>query len=115
MKHKTLSLVLATLFAATTGVAVAVDPPGGAPGGTPGGAPGGDMPGAMPGGPGGANGAGGGAFEKLDKNKDGIVSKDEAKGDSGVKKNFSKWDTNKDGKLSKAEYEAGQAGGTPPG
>lgn len=106
MKQKALSIVLATLFAAASGVAIAADPPG-AP--KPGGAPGdmGGMPGAAPG------GAGGGAFEKLDKNKDGIVSKDEAKGDSGVKKNFSKWDTNKDGKLSKAEYEAGQAGGAP--
>ncbi len=109
MKHKALSVVIATLFAAATGAVYAVDPPGSKPGDAPGGMPGGTMP-APGGAPGGANG---GAFEKLDKNKDGIVSKDEAKGDSGVKKNFSKWDTNKDGKLSKAEYEAGQAGGAP--
>jgi len=103
MKQKALSIVLATLFAAASGVAIAADPPGAPKPGDMGG-----MPGAAPGGAG-----GNGAFEKLDKNKDGIVSKDEAKGDSGVKKNFSKWDTNKDGKLSKAEYEAGQAGGAP--
>src|SRR3954466_14087663 len=46
-------------------------------------------------------------FRKLDKNKDGSISKDEAKG-SEHEKDFSKYDKNNDGKLSKEEFSAAE-------
>jgi len=48
-------------------------------------------------------------FAKLDKNKDGYISKSEAKGDPELSKNFSKWDLNNDGKINRAEYLAAMA------
>jgi hypothetical protein len=48
-------------------------------------------------------------FAKLDKNKDGYISKLEAKGESELSKNFDKWDLNNDGKLNRAEYLAAMA------
>lgn len=44
-------------------------------------------------------------FKSLDKNKDGSISKDEAKG-TPHEKDFAKLDKNKDGKLSRAEHAA---------
>lgn len=51
-------------------------------------------------------------FEQIDKNKDGALSKSEAKQAPGL--DFSKADVNRDGKLSRAEYEtaAMSTGGT---
>jgi Ca2+-binding EF-hand superfamily protein len=48
-------------------------------------------------------------FAKLDKNKDGYISKLEAKGDVELSKNFDKWDLNNDGKINRAEYLAAMA------
>ena len=48
-------------------------------------------------------------FAKLDKNKDGYISKLEAKGESELSKNFDKWDLNNDGKINRAEYLAAMA------
>lgn len=45
-------------------------------------------------------------FNKLDKNKDGMLSKAEARKDKTIWKNFKKIDTDKDGKISQSEYEA---------
>ncbi len=43
-------------------------------------------------------------FTRLDKNKDGKVSKDEIPADSPMLKHFSMLDTDKDGSLSQAEF-----------
>lgn len=48
-------------------------------------------------------------FAKLDKNKDGYISKAEAKREHELSKNFSKWDMNNDGKINRAEYLAAMA------
>lgn len=43
-------------------------------------------------------------FSALDKNKDGYISKSEAKGNPALYKNFKQADKNGDGKLSRMEY-----------
>jgi len=43
-------------------------------------------------------------FHALDKDKDGSISKTEARGNPELAKNFEKHDSNHDGKLSRAEY-----------
>ena len=48
-------------------------------------------------------------FAKLDKNKDGYISKAEAKAEPELSKNFDKWDLNNDGKINRAEYLAAMA------
>lgn len=48
-------------------------------------------------------------FAKLDKNKDGYISKAEAAGESTLRKDFAKWDMNNDGKINRAEYLAAMA------
>ena len=48
-------------------------------------------------------------FAKLDKNKDGYISKAEAVGDAKLSKDFAKFDLNNDGKLNRAEYLAASA------
>ena len=48
-------------------------------------------------------------FAKLDKNKDGYISKAEAKGEHTLSGNFAKWDMNNDGKINRAEYLAAMA------
>ena len=48
-------------------------------------------------------------FAKLDKNKDGYISKAEAAGEKTLSKNFGKWDMNNDGKINRAEYLAAMA------
>jgi Ca2+-binding EF-hand superfamily protein len=48
-------------------------------------------------------------FAKLDKNKDGYISKAEATGEPELAKNFDKWDLNNDGKINRAEYLAAMA------
>src|SRR5437879_5141105 len=48
-------------------------------------------------------------FAKLDKNKDGYISKDEAMADPKLAKDFAKFDLNNDGKLNRAEYLAAAA------
>src|ERR1041384_177096 len=48
-------------------------------------------------------------FAKLDKNKDGYISKAESMGDARLAKDFAKFDLNNDGKLNRAEYLAAAA------
>jgi hypothetical protein len=48
-------------------------------------------------------------FAKLDKNKDGYISKAEAMADPKLSKDFAKFDLNNDGKLNRAEYLAAAA------
>ena len=48
-------------------------------------------------------------FAKLDKNKDGYISKAEAKGNAELAKNFGKWDMNNDGRVNRGEYLAAMA------
>ncbi len=48
-------------------------------------------------------------FTKLDKDKDSMVSKDEAKKNKELAKQFDSLDTNKDGKLDQAEFSAFEA------
>ena len=48
-------------------------------------------------------------FAKLDKNKDGYISKAEAAADPKLAKDFAKFDLNNDGKLNRAEYLAAAA------
>lgn len=48
-------------------------------------------------------------FAKLDKNKDGYISKAEGKGQAELSANFDKWDMNNDGKINRAEYLAAMA------
>ena len=43
-------------------------------------------------------------FNNLDKNKDGYISKREARGNPTLSKNFKQADRNGDGKLSRSEY-----------
>lgn len=47
------------------------------------------------------------SFEQIDSNKDGMLSKSEAK--KAAKVDFDKADVNRDGKLSRTEYEAAAA------
>ena len=47
-----------------------------------------------------------GKFHKLDANKDGMLSKDEVKGNAMLEKNFDAMDTDKDGQLSAQEQKA---------
>jgi hypothetical protein len=49
-------------------------------------------------------------LQKLDTDKDGYISKQEALGSPGVERNFAAWDKDKDGKLSRSEVETGLAG-----
>ena len=48
-------------------------------------------------------------FAKLDKDKDGYISKTEGKGNAELTANFDKWDMNNDGKINRAEYLAAMA------
>jgi hypothetical protein len=45
-------------------------------------------------------------FDRLDRNRDGFVSRDEAKDASELDTRFSELDTDNDGKLSREEYNA---------
>ena len=48
-------------------------------------------------------------FAKLDKDKDGYITKTEAAADPALSKDFAKWDLNNDGKLNRAEYLGARA------
>ena len=45
-------------------------------------------------------------FDHLDRNRDGFISRDEAKDAPELQTRFSELDTNNDGKLSREEYDA---------
>ena len=45
-------------------------------------------------------------FDMLDRNRDGYISRDEAKDADELQTRFSELDTNNDGKLSREEYDA---------
>lgn len=45
-------------------------------------------------------------FNKLDKNHDGYISKDESKADQDLSMNWSSADKNKDGKVEESEFSA---------
>jgi Ca2+-binding EF-hand superfamily protein len=51
-------------------------------------------------------------YSKLDANGDGVISKDEAKGDANLSAQFSTLDTDHDGKLSSAELAKAKAKGS---
>ncbi|HSQ03794.1 MAG TPA: hypothetical protein VLN59_07155, partial [Burkholderiales bacterium] len=51
-----------------------------------------------------------GAFDKLDKNHDGYISRDEARADPQVSRDWSKMDTDHDNKLSRSEFDAHGSG-----
>lgn len=51
-------------------------------------------------------------FERLDKNSDGYVSRDEAKGNKSVESSFRGLDKNNDGKLSRSELNSSSAVGS---
>ena len=54
-----------------------------------------------------ARGASGASnFDPLDRNRDGYISRDEAKDAPELRTRFSELDTNNDGKLSREEYDA---------
>jgi hypothetical protein len=65
----------------------------------------GEKAGGSPGTSGRANGGAEAMFKSLDKNGDGYISKDEAKG-TPHEKEFAQLDKNKDGKLSREEHAA---------
>jgi hypothetical protein len=48
-------------------------------------------------------------FAKLDKDKDGYITKSEAAADAALSKDFAKWDLNNDGKLNRVEYLGARA------
>jgi Ca2+-binding EF-hand superfamily protein len=48
-------------------------------------------------------------FAKLDKNKNGYISKSEAAADPALAKDFARFDLNHDGRLNRAEYLAARA------
>lgn len=48
-------------------------------------------------------------FAKMDKNKDGYISKAEAKANKELAGNYGKWDMNNDGRINRAEYLAAMA------
>jgi len=48
-------------------------------------------------------------FAKMDKNKDGYISKAEAKRHKELSANYGKWDMNNDGRINRAEYLAAMA------
>lgn len=69
---------------------------------------------SMKGGAGAAVGAGGNmseSFDKLDRNKDGSITKREASGDPAVASAFATLDASKDGKLDLGEFAQFEAGG----
>jgi hypothetical protein len=51
-------------------------------------------------------------YSKLDANGDGVISKDEAKGDANLSAQFSTLDTDHDGKLSAAELAKAKSKGS---
>lgn len=51
-------------------------------------------------------------YSKLDTNGDGVISKDEAKGDANLSSQFSTLDTDKDGKLSSSELAKAKSKGS---
>jgi len=51
-------------------------------------------------------------FERLDKNSDGYVSREEAKGNKSLESSFKGLDKNNDGKLSRSELDASSAVGS---
>ena len=64
------------------------------------------------------NGGAASSMKRLDTNKDGSVSREEAKKDTNISKRFSELDKDNDGKLSTTEMNASQApaaGGKRPG
>lgn len=72
---------------------------------------GGSYPGSSPSSGAASTSAPGADMSKLDTNKDGSISKSEARKDKELSKAFDSLDTNKDGKLDAAEFAAYGGGG----
>jgi len=59
---------------------------------------------------GGATGESNASWTRLDKNKDGYLSRDELKGDASLSSRFSEMDKDNDGRISKEEFNAASSG-----
>jgi hypothetical protein len=58
----------------------------------------------------GATGEGNASWTKLDKNKDGYLSREELKGDNALSSRFTEMDKDNDGRISKEEFNAASSG-----
>ena len=50
------------------------------------------------------------SFNQVDSNKDGVISRNEAKGDTTLSRMFKQLDRDNDGQLTEAEYDASATG-----
>jgi hypothetical protein len=99
------------ITAAAIGAVLALPLSAGAmePAPTPGAPKGAPSPGSATSSKAGAPGSASAAFKELDANKDGHISRDEAKRLKAVSDRFTELDLNRDGKLSQIELDAGSS------